>query len=188
MGSISLQLILQRLLDSGRYSDLTISCGEKNFQVHRAIVCSQSSFFDAAVKGGFKEAYLSHVDLPDDELGTIQRVVSFLYLQDYQETDESHSEIRDSDSMWNNLGVFMAADKFDISILKDFARSRIIKWIDTNAIKSPLNVRNIWTTLPPHETQLRDAIVRSISCDVQQFLIYDGSMEAMESLPDMTIA
>ncbi|KAJ5703862.1 hypothetical protein N7493_011000 [Penicillium malachiteum] len=129
---MSLQLIFKSLLDSGRYSDLTLSCKGKTFHLHRAIVCSQSSFFDAAVKYPFKEASLSHVDLPDDNLATVQPVISFFYLQDYQDLDESRLESRDYTSprdeelhkaMWNNLGVFMAADKFDISPLKDFARS-----------------------------------------------------------------
>ncbi|KAJ6050636.1 uncharacterized protein N7446_010745, partial [Penicillium canescens] len=182
MGFPNLQPILQSLLDSGRYSDLTISCEGQKFQVHRAIVCSQSPFFDAAVKGGFKEASLSHVDLPDDELATIQRVVSFLYLQDYEDTDRSHFQNRKCPSgidmephaaMWNNLGVFMAADKFDISCLKTLARSRIMDWIDKNAKKSPLIVREIWITIPPLETELRDAIIKSISCNAQEFLTYN---------------
>ncbi|KAJ6125853.1 hypothetical protein N7471_010346 [Penicillium samsonianum] len=127
MGFPNLQPILQSLLDSGRYSDLTISCEGQKFQVHRAIVCSQSPFFYAAVKGGFMEASLSYVDLLDDELATIQRGCLFLYLQDYEDTDGSHFQNRKGASgngtephtaMWNNLGVFMAADKFDISRLK----------------------------------------------------------------------
>lgn len=54
MGFPDLQPLLQSLLESGRNSDLTISCEGRKFAVHRAIVCCQSSFFDAAVKGGFK--------------------------------------------------------------------------------------------------------------------------------------
>lgn len=145
----------------------------------------------------YKEASLAHVDLPDDELATIQRVVSFLYLQDYEDTHSSHFENRKCASgndmephaaMWDNLGVFMAADKFDISPLKLLARSRIMDWINESAMRFRLIVQEIWVTIPPLETELRDAIIKSISCHAQEFLTHDESMVIMTDLPDITIA
>ena len=38
------------LRSSGEYSDLTITCGPDTYKVHKAIVCSQSSFFSKAEK------------------------------------------------------------------------------------------------------------------------------------------
>jgi hypothetical protein len=90
--------------------------------------------------------------------------------------------------MWNNLWVFIAADKFDISPLKDHARSRIIKWINENASNSPLIMEKIWTTIPPHETLLRDAIIKSISSNAHGFLIHDESMKVLQNSPDLTIS
>ena len=154
MGFPDLQPLLQSLLESGRYSDLTISCEGRKFAVHRAIVCCQSSFFDAAVKGGFKvnqcpskprlvamtntvarrllhrkSTYLMMSQQPFNEL------VTFLYIRDYDDTgipdiEDKKSvsgEVKDSHAvLWNNLGVFMAADKFDIAPLKQLARTRLI--------------------------------------------------------------
>lgn len=37
-----------------RFSDVTIVCQEMTFKAHRAIICTQSCFFDAALKHGFK--------------------------------------------------------------------------------------------------------------------------------------
>jgi hypothetical protein len=90
--------------------------------------------------------------------------------------------------MWNNLEVFIAADKFDILPLKDLARSRVIKWIEENASKSPLLIEKIWTTVPPHEILLRDAITKSISSDAHGFLTHDESMGVMQNSPDITIS
>ncbi|KAJ5244798.1 hypothetical protein N7489_004894 [Penicillium chrysogenum] len=197
MGFPDLQPLLQSLLESGRYSDLTISCEGRKFAVHRAIVCCQSSFFDAAVKGGFKEAASSQIDLPDDELATIQRVVTFLYIRDYDDTgipdieDKKSVSVEDEDShavLWNNLGVFMAADKFDIAPLKQLARNRLINWIDENAQRLPFVVPEIWVTLPPIETELRDAIIKAISCHAQEFLNNDESIAILTDLPAIAIA
>jgi hypothetical protein len=91
-------------------------------------------------------------------------------------------------ALWNNLGVFMAADKFDISCLKTLARSRIMNWIDKNAKRFPLIVREIWITIPPLETELRDAIIKSISCNAPEFLACDESMVVMTDIPDVTIS
>lgn len=43
-----------RLLESEKYSDLTLICQGVLFKVHCAIVCTQSPFFAAAVDGKFK--------------------------------------------------------------------------------------------------------------------------------------
>jgi hypothetical protein len=62
-------------------------------------------------------------------------LVTFLYIRDYDDTgipdiEDKKSvsgEVKDSHAvLWNNLGVFMAADKFDIAPLKQLARTRLI--------------------------------------------------------------
>ncbi len=42
------------LLQTGRFSDLTLVCKDRRFRVHRAIVCSRSPVWAAAAEGGFK--------------------------------------------------------------------------------------------------------------------------------------
>ena len=46
--------LLERLFFTSKYSDLTISAGERQWKVHRAVVCLQSKFFAAACDGNFK--------------------------------------------------------------------------------------------------------------------------------------
>jgi hypothetical protein len=54
MGFSDLEVVMKRLLDEGKYADMTISCPGREFKGHRAIICSQSPYFDAALKGGFR--------------------------------------------------------------------------------------------------------------------------------------
>jgi len=42
------------LLETGRYSDLTVRCGGKNYLLHRAIVCPRFEFLTIACDGRFK--------------------------------------------------------------------------------------------------------------------------------------
>ncbi|GKZ80075.1 hypothetical protein AnigIFM56816_004291 [Aspergillus niger] len=82
----------------------------------------------------------------------------------------------------------MAADKFDIAPLKQLARPRLISWIDKNANRLPFVVLEIWVTLPPLETELRDAIVKAISCHIEGFLNNDESIAILTNLPAIAIA
>ncbi len=45
---------LSSILNSGKYSDMTICCGGREFMVHRAVVCPRSRFFAAACDGEFQ--------------------------------------------------------------------------------------------------------------------------------------
>ena len=45
---------LEKLLYNNQFADFTISCGNKEFKVHRAIVCSDSYFFEAVCNHDFK--------------------------------------------------------------------------------------------------------------------------------------
>ncbi|KAI7550828.1 hypothetical protein KC331_g2932 [Hortaea werneckii] len=88
---------LQKLLDTGEYSDLTIKCGLRAFKVHKAIVCARSEYFAAASKpGAFKEGATGTIELlstvdPNaakddpsfDDPAAVKLMTDFLYLHDY---------------------------------------------------------------------------------------------------------
>lgn len=42
------------LLESGKYSDLTITVNERKWKVHKSVLCTQSEYFDKMCDGGFK--------------------------------------------------------------------------------------------------------------------------------------
>lgn len=49
-----LEVVMKSLLDDGKYADMKISCQGHDFKCHRAIMCSQSTYFDGAFKNEFK--------------------------------------------------------------------------------------------------------------------------------------
>lgn len=49
---------LSTLLESGKYSDLTLKCGSRNWKAHKSVLCIQSDFFAKACDGGFKVSSL----------------------------------------------------------------------------------------------------------------------------------
>ncbi|UPK97371.1 hypothetical protein LCI18_008306 [Fusarium solani-melongenae] len=74
---------LHSLLSSGDYSDMTIRCRGREFNTHRAVVCSQSPFFKTALSSNFKEGASGTVDLPDDDPEIVHYFLEFLYIGTY---------------------------------------------------------------------------------------------------------
>ncbi|KAF4961274.1 hypothetical protein FSARC_10221 [Fusarium sarcochroum] len=84
---------IANLLVSGKYSDIVITCQNDRYEVHRAIVCPRSSFFEAAFNGNFSEAINGKIDLPDDDPAAVEMMVHYLYHLDYTPSTISTSKV-----------------------------------------------------------------------------------------------
>ena len=71
------------LLANGQYSDLVITCHGDTYNVHKAIVCSRSGFFERADRFPGKEHEEGKVDLPEDDPRAINALVQYLYEGEY---------------------------------------------------------------------------------------------------------
>ncbi|KAF7560163.1 hypothetical protein G7046_g4000 [Stylonectria norvegica] len=79
----SVHASLSALFMNERFSDITIHCRGCEFKAHRAVVCTQSSFFDKAFDGGFKEAISRVIELLEDDPYILQLLLEFLYTGSY---------------------------------------------------------------------------------------------------------
>ncbi|KAF5989217.1 amino acid transport gap1 [Fusarium coicis] len=94
---------LANLLQTGDYSDLTITCGKDQYRVHKAIICPRSSFFKAACDGKFKEAQTGKVDLRDDDPLAVSMMIEYLYCDTYEPPSRNHTvDAHLSETEYNN--------------------------------------------------------------------------------------
>ncbi|KAJ2990351.1 hypothetical protein NUW58_g2997 [Xylaria curta] len=82
----------QLLLSSGDYSDLTLVCEDQEFQVHKAIVCTQSPVVAAAMKGGYKEAQTNTFHIADFKPTTVKCMLDYMYTGKYEEVPPGCSD------------------------------------------------------------------------------------------------
>ncbi|RMZ00582.1 hypothetical protein D0862_06679 [Hortaea werneckii] len=75
---------LQECFETGEYADMTITCEDKIWRVHKVVVCSQVPFFAKAVTGRFKEAVDSCIDLVDDDPSAVEVMLRWLYYGTFQ--------------------------------------------------------------------------------------------------------
>ncbi|KAH7079102.1 hypothetical protein BKA63DRAFT_531809 [Paraphoma chrysanthemicola] len=154
---------LSKYLLAGNLSDLTLNFGEKSWQIHKALACCHSVWFQKAVNIGFEESNSGVITLQDDPefADAVDCMVSYFYKASY---DVSQYDISES---LLHAQVATMADKYDCASLYKLARTSFAKAI--NAVESndwvavaALVYDNTTTDLPAHE-ELRSLVVAAVA-------------------------
>jgi hypothetical protein len=172
----------RKLLETGKFSDLTIKCRGESFKVHKAVVCSRSPFFMKACDSNFQEASSGVITLDDDHPEAVKRMISFFYTLDYDNgiTDSSVSggtkegPAATEQSVLSCCGVreYAIAEKYDIKDLKAFAQSRFSTWVKSNWNHPEFySVANeVYNSTPSNDRGLRDLVESSVKENVTSVL------------------
>ncbi|KAL1646536.1 hypothetical protein SLS58_003122 [Diplodia intermedia] len=133
---------LARYLASGESSDMKIKCGDHVHNVHRMIVCTQSSFFANALKEehNFKEAPTRTVELNEDDPAVVLAAIQFMYMGRYYTIQLYGSETQPVDETQrvdSHLSVYFFADRFGIGGLREYCAKRIKQELEGTVKFSP---------------------------------------------------
>ncbi|KAL8296844.1 hypothetical protein RB597_006116 [Gaeumannomyces tritici] len=160
---------LGRLYGGRDWSDLTISCGAKDYLVHKSIVCPRSDFFAKACRGPFKEAQEGKISLPEDDPVAVHSMVFYLYhlkydvSQSWKET--SGEEVpKDGSELVEHAKVYALAEKYGIPCLKELARKNFKTAADEhwNSDKFFDAAHEAYTNTLETDRGLRDTVVDTL--------------------------
>ncbi|KAK2757280.1 hypothetical protein FQN54_004794 [Arachnomyces sp. PD_36] len=87
--SAPVSALMNSLLFSEKYSDLTIISRNEGFHVHRAVVCAQCPFFEKAIEGPFSESQTNVIILNDDGPEVVSKMITFMYTGNYDDNPRS---------------------------------------------------------------------------------------------------
>ena len=165
------------LLNSEKYSDLTITTQTGPLKVHKAIVCTQSKVLAAMSDSGFRETSTSNLVLEDDDPATVERMVTFFYTGNY---DDGNAAITATDAessvgpvLMANTLVYAIAEKYDIGRLKRLANAKFRKIHCCTAWKCEefLNVvSEVFDTTPDQDLGLRSVVSNTCARHIDDVL------------------
>jgi len=160
------------LLETGKFSDLTIKCCGESFKVHKAVICPRSPFFMKACNGEFKEAVSGVITLDDDRPETVKRMISFFYTFDYDNGITIPSSTEQSVLSCCGVREYAIAEKYDIKDLKALAQSRFSTWVTSNWNHPEFYsvVNEVYNSTPSNDRGLRDLVESSMKDNVTSVL------------------
>ena len=118
---IDVEREMARSLGTGRFSDFMIRCGPHSFHVHKLILVAKSTFFRGLITGDFSESSTSAVDLAEDNVGLVARLLIYMYT--------GNSYIAGFDSFPQRLGndIFNnVPDKYELAAGAGWAEKAIL--------------------------------------------------------------
>ncbi|KAI1126468.1 hypothetical protein F5Y10DRAFT_267130 [Nemania abortiva] len=98
-----------RLLNIKDFSDFALVCHGRKFDLHKAIVCSQSSVMANALRDSSQEATSRFLHVPFD-VESVRHLIEFMYTGDYQLSPDPALEFLSSGMLKDYPGAEKATD------------------------------------------------------------------------------
>ncbi|GAB7327854.1 hypothetical protein MBLNU13_g11644t1 [Cladosporium sp. NU13] len=118
---------IKNLLPDSLFSDLAITCGDKEWKVHKAILWIQSEYFRKLLCGKFKEANATTLDLSADDPTVLAALIHYFYNFTLRENSDASAGSNSS----HFVHVYAIADKYDVPHLRTLAKLRLQKTFNT---------------------------------------------------------
>jgi speckle-type POZ protein len=147
------------LLEDEKHFDFTISAGNKNFKVHKAVLAARSPVLSAMLDhDNTEEARTGIMNITDVDGPVIKEMLKFLYSGYYSETDHDLAE-----------DLLIAADKYRLDDLKQHCERTLMKGINFENACQLLILGDIYCA-----KNLKDTAVRFITRNATQITATEG--------------
>ncbi|OAY70549.1 BTB/POZ domain-containing protein [Ananas comosus] len=143
---------LGRMLTEAIHTDITINAADGSIAAHRAVLASRSPVFRSMFSHNLKEKELSTVNISDMSFDSCQAFLNYIY-----------GNFKPDEFLTHRLALLRAADKYDISDLKEACHESLLEDIDTKNVLERLQTAYLY-----HLPKLKSSCMR--------FLVHFGKI------------
>lgn len=124
---------LGRMLSESIHTDITILASDGSVGAHRAVLAARSPVFRSMFSHDLKEKEMSAINISDMSIEACQAFLSYIY-----------SNIQYQDFLTHRLDLLRAADKYDVSDLKDACQESLLQDIDAKNVLERLQTASLY--------------------------------------------
>ncbi|KAL3821158.1 hypothetical protein ACJIZ3_007063 [Penstemon smallii] len=135
---------LGRMLSESIHTDIVINSSNGTISAHRAVLASRSPVFRSMFSHDLKEKEMSAINISDMSIESCQAFLHYIY-----------GNIGNEEFLTHRLALLQAADKYDISDLKEACHESLMEDIDTKNVLERLQNASLYQ-LP----KLKDSCMR----------------------------
>lgn len=139
---------LGRMLSESIHTDIVINASDGSIGAHRAVLAARSPVFRSMFSHDLKEKELSTVNISDMSSEACQALLSYVY-----------GNIPNEVFLTHRLALLRAADKYDISDLKEACHDSLLEDIDTKNVLERLQSSSLFQ-LPKLKTSCMRYLVK----------------------------
>ncbi|CAN0922924.1 BTB/POZ domain-containing protein At1g55760 [Linum grandiflorum] len=139
---------LGRMLTESIHTDITINASDGSIGAHRALLAARSPVFCSMFAHDLKEKELSTIHISDMSIEACQAFLNYIY-----------GNIQHQDFIAHRLALLHAADKYDISDLKEACHDSLLEDIDSKNVLERLQSASLYQ-LPRLKTSCMRYLVK----------------------------
>ncbi|KAJ4725407.1 BTB/POZ domain-containing protein [Melia azedarach] len=124
---------LGRMLTESIHTDIIINASDGSIGAHRAVLAARSPVFQSMFSHDLKEKELSTINIPDMSIDACQAFLRYIY-----------GNIEHEEFLTHRLALLRAADKYDISDLKEACHDSLLEDIDTKNVLERLQNASLY--------------------------------------------
>lgn len=121
------------MLTEGIHTDIVINASDGSIGAHRAVLAARSPVFRSMFSHNLKEKELSTINIEDMSIDACQAFLNYLY-----------GSIKTEEFLTHRLVLLHAADKYDISDLKEACHESLVEDIDTKNVLERLQNASLY--------------------------------------------
>ncbi|QDS71495.1 hypothetical protein FKW77_004586 [Venturia effusa] len=127
-------------------STILVGQDKTPYKVHRDLICNQSPFFAAALRGSFAESSTQQLELPDIDTKCFDHVILWLYQNRLEPLSYFFKDGKAT--YFTLLDLYATADQLDIEGLRNRVLDRVAELAEnTNSVPTPTDTWILYDTI-----------------------------------------